>query len=1191
MFLKKIEIQGFKSFADKTVIEFKGGITGVVGPNGSGKSNISDSIRWVLGEQSVKTLRGSKMEDVVFAGTESRKPLGFAEVTLVLDNSQRDLPIEYSEVSVTRRVFRSGESEYYINKSACRLKDIRELFMDTGVGKDGYSIIGQGKIDEILSSKSEDRRNIFEEAAGIVKYKSRKEEAEKKLKKTEDNLLRINDIVAELEKQLLPLEAQSKKALEYTDLSTELKNLEINHYIREIEQVKDELSELEEDSKVKNIELESEVKERVSIEDSYTKIKETIEQLDHSIETIKNNRFTLKSEIDNIQNQMQIIREKLNFFQREIERFKKEEVSLRETIEKIEQEENKKFKSKDILDRDLEIHLEKLKNKEQQLNSLNTAIDTKEHEIEDKKSSILEVFNLMAEKKNKINSLSSFNQNIDRRLVQLDEELTQLENLKSDLVKVKTELESDIDKFNLDLEEKAQNLEEVLNLRRSVSVEIESVTDKINNTEREIHSKTSKHRVLNDMSREYEGYYKGVKNALKACDGNSKLNRGVRGVLAELISVPKRYEKAIEVALGATIQNIVTDSQEDARDIINYLKKNNLGRATFLPIDSIKKRELNINEKKLLKQSGVCGVASELIEYKDDFISVLEYLLGRVIIVEKIEDGMEISKKSNFSLKVVSLEGDVLNPGGSMTGGSLQNTNTKLLGRQREIEELSEEINALKDIHHSLIKKREEWEKKLGLIEEDQVDYTDSINKIRFSIANLENKSIQNLAELEKNKASIGKYSKERDNLIHEKENIVSDMTALEVELEKLKTDNKNTEEIIEKEMIEFSEEKRKKDILVKDITELRISNASLREQQRNLKDTLVRLNEEKNAATYEIDKRKVEEDGVRCDIVSFNKKTEELLISEKQLIEKLDEKESMLDIKSIERQELLKLFKQQEEKLKTLDNEISSLEKCVNLFELKIEKTNLRYENFHNKLWDDYELTFVMAKKHKEDIADFEYSKDQIKEIKSKIKSMGVINLNAIEEYKEVSERFEFMTLQIKDLNMAKDSLDDVIKDMNEKMREQFLENFKIIKTNFIEVFEKLFGGGHADVFLEDSQDILTSGIEIVAQPPGKKLQSLSLLSGGERALTAIALLFAIIKTKPTPFCILDEIEAALDEANVYRYAQYLRGFSHSTQFIAITHRKGTMENVDSLYGVTMEEQGISKLVSIKLSQKERVS
>ena len=820
-----------------------------------------------------------------------------------------------------------------------------------------------------------------------------------------------------------------------------------------------------------------------------------------------------------------------------------------------------------------------------------TDIELQEKEIEDKRSDVLKAFNLMADKKSKVNSLNSFKQNIEKRLVQLDEELSSLDDVKNNITNMNKEISEQLHKSKVSLKQKEESLQTILKDKNELSHNTENMTQNINQVRGEIHSKSSKHRVLNDMSREYEGYYKGVKNALKASEQNSELGKGVRGVLAELISVPKKYEKAVEVALGGAIQNIVTDSPEDAKVMIDYLKKNNLGRVTFLPRSSIKGRSLNPSEKKLLEETGVCGIGSEIVEYDSDYENILQYMLGRVIFVEQIEDGMKVAKSSNYSLKVVSLDGDVLNPGGSMTGGSLQNTNTKLLGRQREIEELSVELKTLEHNHNNLNNELEDCSNRLVSLEKEEQESSRSINDMRISHSTLENKSLQYQDEDNKNQTMIDKYTSEKKSLTSEQENILTDRDELETLIQTLKQDNTQTENHIETSIYKLSSEKEKRDQIAKEMTELRVSSASVREQHNSLENTLNRLNQEKIQAKSDIDKRESEQQTINDEIIVFSEHIKALLEEVKQFSEKLDSYDLSLSETIKEKENLTLEFKEQEEQLKTAQTMIYELEKSVNDFELTLEKSHLIYENYNNKLWDDYELSFLMAKKYRVDLEDLKTAENEVKAIKAKIKSLGPINLNAIEEYSEVSERFEFMNVQITDLNTAKDSLSDVIKDMNVKMREQFLENFEIIKANFIEVFEKLFGGGRADVYLEDTEDILASGIEIVAQPPGKKLQSLSLLSGGERALTAIALLFAIIKTKPTPFCILDEIEAALDEANVYRYAEYLREFSHSTQFIAITHRKGTMENVDSLYGVTMEEQGISKLVSIKLSDKEKMN
>lgn len=1189
MFLKRIEIQGFKSFADKTQIEFQSGITGVVGPNGSGKSNISDSIRWVLGEQSVKSLRGNKMEDVVFAGTEKRKPLGFAEVTLVLDNKDKALPIEYAEVSVTRRVFRSGESEYYINKNSCRLKDIKELFMDTGVGKDGYSIVGQGKIDEILSSKSEDRRNIFEEAAGIVKYKSRKEEAEKKLDKTEDNLLRVNDIVEELRKQINPLKIQAEKAIKYNEMSEELKKIQISLYIDEIAQIKEELKKIED---IKEISLESLRKNgdlKKDLDTKYESIKEQIEQIDLEIDQLKNDRYNTKNDIEKKNSEKDLINEKITYSEKEIERHNNEIVNLKEHIVNSQLEEKELSKKKNDLSEVLEVLTSEVNVKDYEFQKIKEEMDKKEKNIEDKKSSVIENFNLIADKKSKINSLNSFKENIRKRLKQINEEIAELKDSREKIKSSTSDLEKKIKDDKEILENINKELRDIVSSKKNNILKLQEIDSKIGNIERNIQGKISKHKVLDDMSKEYEGYYKGVKNALKACQDNRQLGQGVKGVLAELISSPKKYEKATEIALGAAIQNIVVDTQENAKVIINHLKKNNLGRVTFLPMSSISSRQLNVSEKKLLRDNGVIGVGSELLDYDLEYRNIVEYLLGRVLLVEKIEDGIAVSKKCNYSLKIVSLDGDVLNPGGSMTGGSLNNFNTKLLGRQREIEELESEIRELKKEYKSLVAEREVLKNNTDELDTKISQSNDIINNTKLLLATNESKYIQICTDEERNKSLISKFLSEQKNLTDETINIERETERIDIELNKLNNQNSDIQSNIESYISDFEIEKSKRESMSKEITELKIKKASLEQEDKNIIDTIERLKQEILKSSDSISNKEKEQQQVAVNIENL-KKSIKINTDEKEELDKvLMNYETKLEKANGERENLLKTIIVEEEKIRSVNHEIEGLKKTIVDLELKFERYNLQYENYNNKLWEEYELSFQMAQKYKQDIDDITKTKEQVKDIKNKIKALGNINLNSIEEYKNVSERYEFMTSQIDDLITAKDSLDDVIKEMNVKMKEQFIEQFEVIRAHFKDVFKELFGGGKSDVYLSDKEDVLLSGIEIVAQPPGKKLQNLTLLSGGERALTAIALLFAIIKTKPTPFCVLDEIEAALDEANVYRYAEYLKEFSHSTQFIAITHRKGTMENVDSLYGITMEEEGISKLVSIKLSEKEK--
>lgn len=1187
MYLKRIESIGFKSFAEKTVIEFKNGITGVVGPNGSGKSNISDAIRWVLGEQSAKTLRGSKMEDVIFAGTSKRRPLGYAEVTLVLDNKDGQLPIDYSEVSITRRLFRSGESEYYINKTSCRLKDIRELFMDTGVGKDGYSIIGQGRIDEILSTKSEDRRNIFEEAAGIVKYKTRKEEAEKKLEKTNENLIRINDIISELDSQIEPLEEQSKKAEQYIKYSEKLKELEVNLFVREIDRLKEQISHIENQRNLIESQLKYNEDKRDELEGKYNQVKNEIEKMDNNIETVQNQKYDTQNNIEKIEGEINLNSEKINIVKNEMTRLEDEKIEIEQRIQKIKDEKRRIQSYSSELQNKLNGLNKELEEKNEVLSKISSSIVEKERDIEEKKGDVIELFNLIADRKSKINSIDTFNQNIEKRIRQIQNEIDDLEKNKREnldnLNKTILEIDKCKKKLNSLYEEKKH---EIVN-KRNIEDETSEILNMLNDVKENIHVKESKCNLLKDMKNEYEGFYKSVKNTLIAVKNDKSLGRGVRGVVAELVKVGKKFERAIEVALGSSLQNIVTETEQDAKSIINYLKKNNLGRVTFLPMTSIKGRELNAKERELIKQKGLVGIGSELISFDAQYKDIFNYLLGRVVVVETIDAGINIARLCNFSFKIVSLDGDVINPGGSMTGGSYNSNYTNILGRERQIEELRKEILSLKG-------KKNSYESKLIVIK-DKLKATDlkldgldaEINELTINLTKLENKEMQENEENNKLIERIERYMGEKEQLIKEKDDSIENMENIRKELEELKNRNDLTQGNIDEMLKTFDEEKKKRDDLQRQLTDIRIKAASYEQEVKSLQDTLEKLEDDETRLIKDTQSKKNKYNENLNEINSLKEKLQLLTEKKNNFKEQLLE----LDIKVKEikgdKSKYLQTFYAEQEKINEMNRKINDLQKSVTTLDVKSTKYTTQLESINSKLWDEYELTYQMALKHKKDIESITKVQNEIKEIKSKIKTLGNVNLGSIEEYKRVKERYEFLKAQEEDLINAKASLNKVIKDMERKMKEQFKEKFEVIRNNFTEIFVKLFGGGKSDIYLVDESDILVSGIEILAQPPGKKLQNISLLSGGEKALTAIALLFAILKTKPTPFCVLDEIEAALDDANVYRFADYLREFSQETQFIVITHRKGTMESVDALYGVTMEEEGVSKLVSVKLTDK----
>lgn len=1187
MYLKKIELQGFKSFADKTTIDFEKGITGVVGPNGSGKSNISDAIKWVLGEQSAKSLRGSKMEDVIFSGTSKRKALGFSEVTLTLDNKNKEIPVDYSEVSITRRVYRSGESEYYINKTSSRLKDVKELFMDTGVGTDGYSIIGQGKIEEILSSKTEDRRNLIEEAVGIVKYKSRKKESEKKLDKTNDNLIRINDIIEELSTNIDSLKDQSDKANKYLQLKSKLKSLEVNLFVREINRLNDEVEHLKAQKELVLNQYSDNEENRKQIEIKFEKSKSLIEEIDNEIENIQNQKQTLQRNIEKEETDFKIKKEKISFLNKDIVRL---DLELEENIELTDEKQDELLdleKEKENINTD--ISSLKLKSDEinRLLNQNESYIKFSEENIEKKKTDIIDILNNITEKRGKINTIESFIKNIDKRIKGILEEKEELDRKKDSIITENDNIGSELNICT----KKIKNLEieknKLLIDREKSKRYMDEYIKHINDLKLKIDSNKSRLKMLNNIKERYDGYYKGVKNILLACKKNSSFSKGLKGVVAELITTQKKYEKAIEIALGGSLQNVITESKEDAKKFIDYLKNNKLGRVTFLPLDSIKGRRINNDMKKILSQDGVYDLASKLISYDEEYTNIFEYLLGRVIVVENLKVGIYVSRVCNNSYKIVTLEGDVINPGGSMTGGDYKNnSSTSLIGRDREIEELKNNIKSNEKKYNEIIQKYSDLKKQIHKEEEKLENLNESINNLKIDINSKKNRQDNLKEQRDEIEYRIERFSKELNNLELEKENSINRIMETKKTIKELESKNSFTKQGVEIDLKDFNDKKEKVKKLNDDITKLKVELASFEQRQKEVSNTLKRLN-------LDIDSLKTKNETIKKEIKTKEhdiKDTEKLLddIDKKriELKEKLNKSNSILVESKNQKKLYLDNFYKEQETLKKMNENISSLQKSINKIDVKMTKCETSLENFNNKLWEEYELTYQMALEYKKEIQNVTEVQKEIKNYKIMIKKLGNINMDSIEQYKEISERYEFLNTQKEDLKEAKVNLEKVIRDMEDKMKEVFVEKFKVINRNFKSIFEKLFGGGKADIYLVNEDNILESDIEIIAQPPGKKLQNINLLSGGEKSLTAISLLFAILKLKPTPFCVLDEIEAALDDANVIRFSEYLREFSEKTQFIVITHRKGTMESVDSLYGVTMEEHGISRLLSVKLSE-----
>ncbi|QQY80761.1 condensin subunit Smc [Keratinibaculum paraultunense] len=1185
MYLKKVEIRGFKSFADKIEVDFKEGITAIVGPNGSGKSNIADAIRWALGEQSIKTLRGSKMEDVIFSGTDNRKPLGYAEVNIIFDNKDEFIPIDYQEVAITRRVFRSGESEYYLNKNPCRLKDIKELFMDTGVGKDGYSIIGQGKVDEILSTKPEDRRIIFEEAAGIVKYKSKKEEAKKKLEKTQDNLIRLKDIIAELERQAAHLKEQSEKANIFLQLSNNLKELEVNIFIRDIEKISEELELIQKERTSLINDINEKKKERENIESQFNLMKSNIESIDFKIDKLQNEKMELLNKLNECKNRVQILEEKQKFFIKDVKRLTEEIDDLKiHEKELIKENENINI---EIIDekKSLETVKAKFEKKEIELKDVNNKIKLEEKKIDKEKDKIITSYNKMTDIKSKINNLESFEENIYKRMNQLEREIKCL----------KTNMEEDVQSLEKVKELEAEKKKQVLSCNRTLtdlklkdenySEQLNDIFSKLNDNKVELQGKISNYNLLKNMQNDYEGYFKSVKNLMIACKKDKKLKDKLIGLVADLIKVDEKYEKAIDVALGGSLQNIVTANEEDAKFIIEYLRKNNLGRITFLPLTTIKGDPININAKDR-KKLNIIGLGSELVEYDTKYKNIIDYLLGRSIVVNNLDDATLVANRFNYRYKIVTLEGDIINAGGSMTGGSMNKSSGKLLNRNYILEKLRKEINILTEIQRDLEKQKNDIQLKREKNIQQLNYYEKTLQDFNVEVIKLENEKNNINAQIEKNHDAISKFNKELDSLNQELKGIKYDREIFEANLNSLESENEGIKDNVKNFMKQFECIKNIKEQLAKELTDLNIQINLLENKLIDKEEKYHNIQLELNDLKEIRQNKKLELNNIKNEIENIKSTIDSVTINMQNLTDMEKDKNNKLKLLQKDRTKEMEGYYVQQKQLKNINDELDQLEKIRNKLEVKKAKYMMQLENVKLRLKEDYELSYEDALDMWIEIEDMEYALLKVERLKKEIKELGTVNLNSIEEYKITKERLEFITKQMNDLIIAKADLKKVIEDMDIKMREQFLSSFNEIKENFNQIFKVLFNGGKADLIIEDEDNILNSGIDIIVQPPGKKLQNLSLLSGGEKSLTAVALLFAILQTKPTPFCILDEIDAALDEANINRYTNYLKSLSKDTQFIIITHRKSTMEIADVLYGVTMEEEGVSKVVSVKLTE-----
>ena len=1178
MYLKSIEVNGFKSFANKIDFRFEQGITGIVGPNGSGKRNVADAVRWVLGEQSASKLRGSKMEDVIFAGTEQRKPQAAAYVAITLDNSDHSLPIDYNEVTVARRVYRSGESEYLINGTVSRLKDVSALFFDTGIGKEGYSIIGQGQIERILSDKPDDRRALFDEAAGIVKYKKNKQFTEKQLDQEHQNLNRVNDILSGLEERVEPLRQQSEKAKIYLELKDRQKVLDINSFLIEVDKIREKL-----DENKKNLDITEADTERLREEFDYTKteyerLEETLEQLTAKIDSCQQIINEKKLENEHADGEIRVVNERISSegvitaeINTQIER-------VRSKIEDLENE-------KSLLSDRKKTAEDEFKAETQNVETLKAAVAKAEEEeaavaakINTAKSDILEFINAGGNLKEKIARYDTMLENIGLRKTELKSKYLSETSEKSQAQAEKATLEEELSTVNESLEKDRAKLAKTESELRSVSDRATTVKSEMQKYNQTVISLQSRYESLRNLTERYEGYGQSIKKVMERKAKNSK----VIGVVADIISAPQEYETAIETALGASIQNIVTEDEHTAKEMIAYLRENKLGRATFLPITSVVKRG-NVSPD-ALSEHGVIGVASQLVKTDKKYQNIIDILLGRSIVVDNIDNAIKISKKYNQSLRLVTPTGELINPGGAMTGGAFRNS-SNLLGRKRELEDIQQQIG---ETNNKLRKSREEDANLTMRRETLREERTNLMNRIQKLSIDQNSVSIglsnvnEKLAAIEQAFASIKKENTELDSQI---ETIDSNKKELFDTGKQHENSISERESAIAKLEIELSQKNDLKHAEEDKLSQATLSLEGDKSRLNHLIEDINRYQSEINQYLEDISSFEERLENNSDNVKNLERELKHLEVSKQKNNELIASEAEKLTGFIQEKDDINKNHKDFFTKREKLSADINGLEKAAYSLKLNIEKLEEEKDKASNYMWEEYELTYSSAEQLKtEDYEDPVALKKEMNAVKQKIKSLGDVNVNAIEEYKEVAERYEFLKEQHDDIIEAENNLRSIIADLDKAMKETFAEKFKDIQVMFNKVFKELFGGGKASLMLVDEEDILETGIIINAQPPGKKLQNMMQLSGGEKSLTAISLLFAIQSLKPSPFCLLDEIEAALDDSNVSRFAKYLDKLTNHTQFIVITHRKGTMEQTNRLYGITMQEKGVSTLVSVDL-------
>ncbi len=1192
---KEIEMAGFKSFADDTHINFDGGITAIVGPNGCGKSNVSDAIRWVLGEQSSKALRGKNMQDVIFAGTEKRKKLSYCEVSLVFDNTNKWFNIEYDEVVITRKLYRSGESDYQINKKPCRLKDIRDLLYDSGIGKDGYSIIGQGRVEEIIQSKPEDRRAIFEEAAGIAKYKARKTETENRLARVRDNLSRAGDILGEVERRLGPLRRQSEDAKKFLEYRDTLKNLEINAYVFQFDnasKTKQEINEkivgYRDNLNVLNASMEAEqakydksLNEINSIDRRANELHEKVLTNTVALEKRQSDSRLLSEQNKHLKEQIDRLNNEINSYNNEIA----ERTKLINSAMSIREEEQQnltsyKSSSEEIANKYLSLLDELTKSEGEKEENQRVIIDN-----------LAKLTDIKANLSAYIAKRDTMLENIKQDKSKLDQKLSEQNEAESEL----KALENSVNSLESTRQAKQKNIASITAKKEELEAKVEDLNSKVFALKSSISNDTNRKTILSNLQADFEGYQYAVKRLLQDSKNNSKLNSIIKGVVGNIISVEEKFQTAIEIALGGSIQNIVTKDETDAKILINYLKESKLGRATFLPISAVKPRNLSGADRSYLNSTGCLGIASDLVKTEPIYKPVIQSLLGSTVVCDNLDNAVTLSKKSGYSFRIVTLDGDVISPQGSMSGGSKKSNDSSLLSKENEIKALTKNIEEKTLALNSVSAELNTDQNKLNVLRE-------ALNKENDELQNVSNEYYAKNTRLESIKKNVEDLGEEIFSLksqIKIAENIVSDLASKINSIDEVEQNYSSTQakvgEFNENNKNAYEELKQKRDEYQEILTTTKVKIASTEEKIKALNKDIDTYNQEIENIKANISRAQAELNShsrVYDEVVRMSEREAED-VETRQIKAELDDLNTKLAQFDEFKTSLMQELKSLDDKKTSLSADISRLNNKIYQEESKLQKVDMDLVNMQERIYQEYELTYSDCKPISNINEEFDIKETliQINRVKNQITGLGYVNVNAIEEYKQEGARYEEMNAQIEDLKNAEADAVKIIQDLSSEMLEKFNTEFAKIQENFTKVFKELFGGGNARLELLPSEDPLTAGVEIIAQPPGKVLQQISLLSGGEKTMTAIAILFAILKLKPMPFCFLDEIEAALDDANIERYARYLKRFSDETQFIVITHRKPTMELADSLYGVTMEEKGVSKIVSVKLSDAVKVA